>query len=384
MGGMAWHYLQYGMGLAALGHDVYCFEDSNDYPWSCYDPVRHLSDTDPSYGIQFAARTFDRVGLGERWAYYNAHTSSWLGPCGSRAVELCGTADLLINVGHANPVRPWYLSIPVRVLVDTDPAFTQIRNLTDPALRERALQHTAFFSFGENIAFGRSTAPNDGMPWQATRQPVMVEAWPWKLGSIQSRFSTVMQWDSYPAREYQGRRYGLKSDSFESFWDLPAKTGPVFELALGNAKAPRASLQDKGWIIRDPIELTRDPWAYQDYIQASKGEFTVAKHGYVVSRSGWFSERSAVYLASGRPVITEETGFSDWIPTGAGVFSFCTPDEVLDAIEQIDSRYDFHCQAARDIAAEFFDSRGVLTRLVEASYAQQPDNENTLRSTTDV
>jgi hypothetical protein len=379
MGGMAWHHLQYPMGLAALGHDVYAFGDSNDYQWSCYDPVRHVTDTDPSYGLGFAARTFDRVGLGDRWAYYDAHTNAWLGPCGHRAEELCGSADILINLGNSNPVRSWYMGIPVRVLVDTDPAFTQIRNLTDPGLRARALQHTAFFCFGENVTSSRSAVPDDGLPWQPTRQPVVLDAWPVTTGPIGARFSTVMQWDSYPIREYQGCRYGMKSDSFENYWELPARAGPVFELALGNANAPRALLTNKGWIIRDPSEPSRDPWTYQEYIQASKGEFTVAKQGYVISRSGWFSERSAAYLASGRPVITEETGFSDWLPTGAGIFSFRDPDEVLSAIEQIDGAYEFHCQAARDIATEFFDSRRVLSRLIEASYKQQSHGDKAVQ-----
>jgi hypothetical protein len=380
MGGMAWHHLQYPMGLAALGHDVYSFGDSNDYPWSCYDPVRHVTDTNPSYGLGFAARTFERVELGDRWAYYDAHTKAWLGPCRRRAEELCASADLLINLGNSNPFRSWHGGIPVRVLVDTDPAFTQIRNLTDSALRTRALQHTAFFCFGENVASGRSSVPDDGLPWQPTRQPVVLDAWPLTPGPVGARFSTVMQWDSYPVREYQGCRYGMKSDSFEKYSELPAKAGPVFELALGNAHAPRASLRDKGWVIRDPTELSRHPWTYQEYIQASKGEFTVAKQGYVISRSGWFSERSAVYLASGRPVITEETGFSDWLPTGTGIFSFRDADEVLSAIEQIDKAYEFHCRAARDIAEEFFDSRRVLTRLIEASFGQQPHGEDVAHS----
>jgi hypothetical protein len=368
MGGMAWHYLQYAMGLAALGHDVYSFGDSNDYQWSCYDPLRYVTDTDPSYGLGFAARTFDRVGLGDRWAYYDAHTTTWLGPCGHRAEELCASADLLINVGNANPLRSWSLGIPIRVLVDTDPAFTQIRNLTDPALRARAFQHTAFFSFGENIAGGHSTVPDDGLPWQSTRQPVVLDAWPVTKGPVRARFSTVMQWDSYAVREYQGQRYGMKSTSFEKYWELPARAGQVFELALGSVSAPLSQLRDSGWVVCDPTEPSRDPWSYQDYIRESKGEFTVAKHGYVISHSGWFSERSAAYLASGRPVITEETGFSEWLPTGTGIFSFRDSEEAVAAIEEVDGRYEFHCRTARDIATEFFDSKRVLTRLIEASY----------------
>src|SRR5439155_10118990 len=153
LGGMVWSNLQYLQGLARLGHDVYFVEDSNDYP-SCYDPARDVVDADPSYGLAFAGRTLERIGLHERWTYWDAHTARWLGPCAARAGEICATADLLLNLCGVNPLRPWLEAIPVRAFVDEDPAFTQIRHLTDPAARELAARHTAFFSFGENV--GRS------------------------------------------------------------------------------------------------------------------------------------------------------------------------------------------------------------------------------------
>jgi hypothetical protein len=169
----------------------------------------------------------------------------------------------------------------------------------------------------------------------------------------------------------------MKSDSFWPYLDLPERAGRIFELALGSPTAPRALLRSKGWAERDSREPTRDPWTYQRYIQHSKAEFSVAKHGYVVSRSGWFSERSAAYLASGRPVVTQETGFSDWLQTGSGVIPCSTPGEALAGIEEVNSRYEFHCRAARVIAEEYFDARKVLPRLIE--YAMSP----TPASTTD-
>ncbi len=371
LGGMAWSDLHYLMGLVQLGHDVYFVEDSDDYP-SCYDPVRGITDTDPTYGLQFATSIFERFGLGDRWAYYDAHTSRWLGPCANHILGICATADLLLNLAGVNPLRPWLMEIPVRALVDKDPVFTQIRHLSEDAARNRALQHTAFFSFGENIGLSRSTIPKDGLPWQATRHPIFLDAWSVMPGLEQGKFTTVMLWDSYPAREYNGRRYGMKSDSFGAYIDLPQKAGPIFDLAVGSPMVPRALLCSKGWALRDPREPTRDPWTYQGYIQQSKAEFSVAKHGYVVSRSGWFSERSASYLASGRPVLIQETGFSDWLQTGAGVISFNTPEEALAGIEEINSRYEFHCQAARAIAQEYFDSRQVLLRLLEDAINPTP------------
>lgn len=366
LGGMAWSDLHYLMGLAHLGHDVYFVEDSDDYP-SCYDPIRGITDTDPTYGLEFATRIFERVGLGDRWAYHDAHTSRWFGPCANHILDVCASADLLLNLAGVNPLRPWLMEIPARVFVDKDPAFTQIRHLTDPVARNLAWKHTAFFSFGENIGLSRSTIPNDGLPWQATRHPIFLDAWPVTPEPKQGKFTTVMLWDSYPAREHNGRRYGMKSDSFGAYIDLPEKAGPIFDLAIGSPMAPRALLCSKGWVVRDPHETTRDPWTYQRYIQQSKAEFSVAKHGYALSRSGWFSERSASYLASGRPVIIQETGFSDWLQTGAGVIPFSTPEEALAGIEEINSRYEFHCQAARAIAEEYFDARLVLRQLLNRS-----------------
>jgi hypothetical protein len=176
-----------------------------------------------------------------------------------------------------------------------------------------------------------------------------------------------MLWESYPAREYGGVRYGMKSDSFAPYLDLPRRAGRVFELAVGSPSAPRDLLRASGWLVRDPREPTRDPWTYQRYVESSKAEFAVAKHGYVASGSGWFSERSVTYLASGRPVLLQDTGFSRWLPTGTGLVAFGTPEEALAGIADIDRRYAVHCRAAREIAEEYFDARTVLPELLESA-----------------
>ena len=365
LGGLSWSHLQYLLGLADLGHDVYFVEDSGDYQWCCYDPLKNTMVTDPTYGLQFATHLFARVGLGDCWAYYDAHTSRWLGPCADRILSICAEGDLLLNLSGVNPLRPWLMEMPARALVDTDPVFTQIRHLTDQPARSLASQHTAFFSLGANISHSRCIIPQDGLPWQATRHPVFLPAWPVTPEVREGKFTTVMQWDSYPPREYGGLRYGTKSDSFGPYLDLPQQAGPIFELAIGSSSAPRALLVSKGWKVCNPLKPAWTPWRYQHYIQQSKAEFTVAKHGYVISRSGWFSERSAAYLATGRPVVTQETGFSDWLEIGAGVMAFNSPDEARAGIEEINSHYAFHCRAARSIAAEYFDTRKILPALIE-------------------
>jgi hypothetical protein len=367
MGGMAWHHLQYVIGLKALGHDVYFLEDSDDTPWCCYDPVRGVIDDNPAYGLKFAAEIFEKFNLGDRWAFFDANHNVWFGLFAQRIKEFCADADVLLNLSGANPLRPWTAEIPVRVLIETDPVFSQIKNLTIPEKRKRAAQHNVFFTFGENFGRDGCSIPNDGFSWQPTRQPVVMPAWQVTPAPGSGKFTTIMQWDSYPAREFDGKRYGLKSDSFTPFFALPQKTGQPFELAIGSASAPRDLLRENCWSVRDPLEISKDIWDYQRYIQQSKAEFSVAKHGYVVSRSGWFSERSAAYLASGRPVLVQETGFSEWLPTGAGVLQFNGFDEAITGIEEINKRYDFHCRASREIAAEYFDSRKVLSKLIEQS-----------------
>jgi hypothetical protein len=371
LGGMVWLNLQYLIGLARLGHDVYFLEDSDDYP-SCYDPSRFTTDCDPSYGLRFAADTLERIGFAERWTYHDAHTGRWMGPCADRALQICASADLLLDLAGVNPLRPWTASIPVRALVDHDPAFTQVRHLTDPAAGERAWQHTAFFSIGENIGRAGCTVPDDGLPWRPTRPPVVLDLWPSLPGREHGWFTTVMQWDSYVSRECAGRRFGMKSESFEAYVDLPERTSARLELAVGGGAAPRARLEGRGWKVVDPSDLSRDPWTYQEYIQGSKAEFSIAKHGYVTSHCGWFSERSACYLSTGLPVVVQDTGFSDWLPAGEGVVSFTTPDEAIAGLERIERSYARHCRAAREIAAEYFDSRTVLPRLLDDIMSASP------------
>jgi len=364
LGGMTWANLHYLMGLKDLGHEVYFVEDSDSYA-SCYDPDRNVMDSDPSYGLKYAGGILEKAGLGKHWAYYDEHASRWHGPCAEGILDTCSSADLLLNRAGVNPLRPWFMEIPARALIDVDPVFTQIRYLKYPALMEYAKQHTAFFSLAENIGSNRSSIPDDGLPWQPTRHPIFLDAWPVAPRRTGGSWTTVMQWKSYPAEEYGGVSYGMKSESLTPYLDVPKHSGEVFELVLVGADSPRQMLTDKGWVIRSSREMSGDPWVYRKYIQQSKGEFSVAKQGYVKTRCGWFSERSAAYLASGRPVVTEEAGFSDRLPTGAGLIAFSTPDQALAGIEEVSHHHERHCKAARALAEAYFDARKILPLLIE-------------------
>jgi len=366
LGGASWHHLHYLLGLRGLGHDVIFMEDSDDYV-SCYDPHLNGMTTDPSYGLRYLGRTMKRLGLGDRFAYYDAHTDTWHGRNRPQALELLKSADLLLNLSGVNPMRPWFEQVPVRALVDTDPVFTQVKNLTDPVKRADTDRHNVWFTFGESIGQPSYSVPDDGIAWRPTRQPIHLPSWPAQLAPANRIYTTVMQWESYRAAEYGGERFGLKKDSFQDFIDLPARVPVRLQLALGG-NDPRLMLKAAGWSVIDPLRVTRNPWTFQRYLARSRAEWTVAKQAYVQTGSGWFSERSANYLASGRPVVTQETGFSKFIPTGEGLFGFTTMDEAVGAIETIEADYDRHRRAAREISEEYFDARKVLARLLDDIY----------------
>lgn len=376
LGGMAWHHLQYVLGLTLLGHDTYFVEDSGDDHWACYDPNRQENGPDPSHGLAFIDHVFQRLGLGGRWIYHDALARRCFGTRAEALEELCASADLLLNLSGSNILRSWALRAGHRVFVDTDPVFTQLRHIDDSNRRARAAQHTSFFSFGVNIGKPDCSVPDDGFMWQPTRQPVVLDAWPVFPGAADGKLTTVMQWDNtlqgVPC-EYRSQQYGRKAVSFGPYIDLPLRSSEAFEIALSGAdRCAQARLRKGGWRLREAADVSRDPWTYQDYIRNSKAEFSIAKHGYVSTRSGWFSERSAAYLASGRPVIVQETGFSEWLPTGDGVMAFRTPDEATAAITQLQGNYERHCRRARDVAAGFFDARTVLGALIDAAARRRP------------
>lgn len=368
MGGLAWHHLQYVLGLHRMGHDVRFVEDSGDSPWCCYDPDRHVTDQDPTYGLAFAQRAFTRIGLPDQWSYFDAHTGAWKGPRADAMPRLVQDADVLINVSGVNELREWSRGVPVRAFVDTDPVFTQIRHLTEAPASASAREHTHWFTFGEQM--GRSGEdPDDGLPWQPTRQPIVLDLWPPSPGPRAGCFTTVMQWGSYPTRAFRGREYGMKAASFSAYVDLPSRVREPLELAVGRRDAPLDELAAHGWRLSDPLDVCREPDDYRRFIRRSKAEFTVAKHGYVTSRCGWFSERSAAYLASQRPVVTQDTGFAAHLPVGRGLLSYDTPEEAAEAIAAVDADYADHCAAARRVAEHHFDSTEVLSDLLARSSA---------------
>jgi hypothetical protein len=365
MGGVGWQALHYVVGLARLGHDVYYVEDSGAPP---YDPRLRTVTGDPAVAVEFLAATFARFGLADRWAYYDSGARNWHGMSGAAVTCLYARADALFNICGATRFRDEHLRCPVRVYVETDPVYEQIKlALGDPATLAFLEAHTHHFTYGENLGAGDCPIPLLHFDWRPTRPPVVLDLWPFDPVRAGDRFTTVATWrNAGKDIRFGGETYHWsKHRNFLEYGDLPRRTGQAFELATEPPDGEAAWLRDRGWSVVDPFERSRDVATFQESIYGSRGEFTVSKDLVVRTRSGWFSDRSVCYLAAGRPVVTQETGFSKFIPGGGGLFGFSDLDEAVAAVAAINADYPGHCRAARQVAAECFDSDVVLARMCQ-------------------
>jgi hypothetical protein len=365
MAGIGWQALHYLVGLRRLGYDVYYVEDSGANP---YDPRRRRLASECSYSVEFLARTMAGAGLGDRWAYRDWTRDVTYGLGTARLRALYREADALLNVCGATRLRDEHRTIPVRIYVETDPGAAQIRVAEGHAETLALLgAHTHHATYGENLGEDDCPIPLEKFSWTRTRPPVVLDLWPPAWRPHAERFTTVASWENDTRGiTFRGETYyWSKHLAVAGFADLPRRTGQPFEMALDTREPDDVTqLEARGWRFDDAYARSRDLSTYQAYIQDSRGEFTVAKDLMVRGRTGWFSDRSVCYLAAGKPVVTQETGFSRRIPSGRGLFGFSTLDDAVAAIEAINGDYAGHCRAARDIAAEYFDSDRVLGALM--------------------
>jgi hypothetical protein len=354
-GGVTWCSLMYLLGLRALGHDVIYLEDTGE---CVYDPIQNTVSLDPSYGTTYIDEALRPMGFGDRWCFVN-YDGSYHG-LGREAVRsFCASADLFINLSGGSWFwRDEYVRIPRRVFVDSDPGFTQLAIAkNEPWYVEffRGFDH--LFTFGANIGTSSSAVPTGDFAWQHTWQPVCLDEWVTSSPPAHDRFTTVMTWKIESFTDIGGN----KDEQFVRFLDLPSRTAQAFELAING---PQDLLRAHGWATVDAMAVSRTPWDYRRFIQASRGEFGVAKHTYVSTRSGWFSDRTACYLASGRPAVVQDTGWSAHVPGGEGLFGFSDVDEALAAIETINHDYGRHARRATELARAHFDAGVVLPALL--------------------
>jgi hypothetical protein len=365
--GMAWMHMQIAAGLQRLGHHVYYFETTSAWP---YDPVRQARVCDSEYAVPYLARVAESFALGGRWAYRRSYSDKeWCGLQRAEAEELLAHADAVLNVAGATRVAEEGLRVGRLVYFGTDPIYHEIMCANGDSETSRLLEeHSDFVTYGENI--GDADCPIPPLPGLLvkTRQPVLLDLW--ENGPPEKEeFTTVGNWKQ-TGRDitYNGETYyWSKHHEFLKFIDLPRRIDQPIELALGLSSLDpddHATLVENGWRLSDAHAFTTDPWRYRDYVQASRGEFTVAKDQNVRLCSGWFSERSACYLAAGRPVITQDTGFGKVLPTGQGLFAFSNIEESVAAFRAINSDYQRHSRAARAVAEEYFKAETVLAKLL--------------------
>ena len=365
LAGVTYQFLHYLLALRRLGYDPYYIEDSGRW---IYDPALNALSPDANRNVAAVAPILEAHGFANRWAFRGRYPEGRSYGMGDADIlELYRTADAFLNVTGAQEIRDEHLQCPRRIYVESDPFASQVNVANGDAAVIAALDaHDTHFTFGENIGQPDCGIPVGRYNWLPTRQPVVMDLWRDGAPLDDAPYTTITTWHNTGKDvEYRGQRYYWTKDrEFERFIDLPLRRRAPFELAVGVDDAVRTRLEDNGWRLRRSVDLSASVEHYRHYIQRSRAEFTVARDQYVRPRTGWFSDRTACYLAAGRPVITEDTGFGKFIPTGRGLFGFTTMDDVLAAIDAIEGDDPAHCRAAGEIADEYFAAERVVGSLM--------------------
>ena len=362
--GLTLHYLQYVLAIRQLGHDVLYLEDTGTWH---YDPASDQMVDAPGRSVSYLRQVMNRHGLEDRWSFVDVKDTQH-GCVGDRLDDFIQTADLFINVTGAGLLRDQYMRIPHRAYVDTDPGYVQFRAASGSVKDRRHLEaHTCHFTFGGNVGRPECEIPTLGLAWHPTVQPLCLELWPCATipPPASAVFTTVLKWQSYDAVVFEGRTYGGKREEFEKFQTLPARSGKTFRVVTGTS--PDETLTALGWSCGADANVGSTVSGYCDFIRNSKAEWSIAKNGYVRSRGGWFGDRSASYLASGRPVVMQSTGYETWLPVGEGVLTFHDMQSALEALSDVDGRLEQHCHAARALAESKFAAGRVVAALIETA-----------------
>jgi hypothetical protein len=365
--GVLWQLLHHLVGFRNLGLDVYYIEDH----WSwCYDPIAQESTPDPSRNVRALHQVLERFGFGDRWAFLDTETERYLGMTRERCVELMREADAVINLCGATRPREEHRALGCLVYLETDPGYFQVRLAAgDPEAAEIASAHSLFFSYGCNLGAPDCALPTAGLRWHPTRPPVLLDQWQSASDApAPEAFTTVATWRNKGLDLEIGgdTYYWSKHVNFRKVLDVARRAGQAIELATDLDSGPDYDAAIAGgYRIVPVVPMSLDIDAYRRYISSSRGEFTVAKDIYARTRSGWFSDRTACYLAAGRPVVTQRTGFEKFVPEGEGVLGFDTPDDAVEAIGRINSDYPRHARAARRIALEYFGAEALLDEIAE-------------------
>jgi len=367
LAGIAWQAVHYLAPLQKLGFETWYIEDHGANP---YDPRVSSVVMDCEYNLGYLRAVMERHGLAGRWAYWDAINDVYHGLSRERIRSLYAEADVLINLCGATQLREEHLRCPVRIMIDTDPVYEQIKYAkADPAARAYVDAHTHFFTYGANLGTAQCPIPLSGVPWRATRPPVDLDLWPEPSNSTAPPcFTTIATWENKGKNiDFEGSSYlWSKHTNFLEYLDVPRRRPRTcFRMAmLPPDETVRNTVEAAGWSLADPRPISAGMDAYRAFIAGSRGEFTVAKDIYVRPNSGWFSDRAVCYLATGRPVVTMRTEFTSYCPAGHGLFDYASKDEALAAVDAIAADYEGHSRAARELAGDCFGGERVLAQLL--------------------
>jgi len=385
LGGVAWDYFHYVLGLDQLGHDVFYHEDTWVWP---FDPRLRYATDDPSYTVKFFEEFFAAYAphLTDKWHYVLFHEKHF-GMSGESFAEVARTADVFLNVSGACFIPEELGSKCVKVFMDTDPGYNQIMLSERFAWSQNVerwcrsvADHDRHLTYAENVNGADCLIPRMDFDWRPTRCVVTLPQWE----SVRSApvpadapMTTIMTWDWFGGKlTHGGSEYFSKSAEFEKFLDFPRRVKIPLTLAINGMKAPLKRIAEQGWTVQDAHQATLTPASYQQFIANSAGEWSVAKNVYVATRSGWFSCRTACYLAGARPAVVQETGWSRFVPGGKGVVPFSTMDQAVAAVQAVAADPAGHRAAAYEVARQYLAPDRVLPGMIEAIYAAKSEIRN--------
>lgn len=365
LGGQVWMMLHYLLGLTRLGHEVTFLEDTSNWAYP-FDPVLGYPTTDSTRSRALVEGLFARHGLAGRVAYVSEIEGKLFGLDRDELDRRLAKADFFLNISGVLPIKEEYFQAPVKAIIDTDPVFNQVKVANDPWTRDYYHLHDVCFTYGCNIPGGATEVPLSGVDWKPLLPPVVLDLWPCGEGPGLG-FTTIGSWGSGDRDvEVNGRKLSWRKNvKYEAMIDLPSRVpGARLELTMSGLEDDGPRFAAAGWHTRDALAVSRDPDVYRDYIRGSMAEFTIAKDQNVVLKSGWFSDRTATYLAAGRPAVVEDTGYGQYLPVGEGLFPFTDADGAVAGIEAVRADPGRAGRAARAIAEAHFDSDKVLTGLL--------------------
>ena len=339
--------------LKSLGYKVYYVEDVS-WEYACYNVETKMMINDPSYGIRMVSQELRKFEMENNWCFIN-HDGQHFGLSKIKLRKIFEEADVFIDLQY--DTLPQYSSeVPLRVYVDGEPGWNQIGMENILASGGSIPTYDAYFTFGLNIGTSKALAPDLGLIWEHMMVPVLIEPTPYIPVSKDASFTTVMAWQANPVKTYEGKTFGMKDVEFQKFLELPKLVNQKMEVAVSGPNVPWDLLKENGWNVVNADDISVTLTSYRKYITGSKGEFSVAKNAHVATKNGMFLERSGYYLISGRPVVLQDTGWSEYLPTGRGLFAVNSLDEAVDAIDQINGDYQKHAKWANEVAMEYLDS----------------------------